>query len=148
MASGSMSIHIDRPAEDVFDCVANVENNPSWRTAVIESEWLDDGPMRPGRVGRQVSKVMGRRYEVTAEVVDWDPPRHVSWATTTGGADVRTHCRVEPDGDGCIVTISSEGAFTGVWKLLTPVAAAMLKRQSRSDAERLRSTLEGDRSNS
>ena len=121
---------------------ADVENNPKWRTAVIETRWLDPEPTRPGRRGEQTSKVMGRRYTVIAEVVDWDPPRHVSWSTTAGGADVTTHCRVEPDGDGSIVTIESGGEFTGIWRLVTPLAAAMLKRQSGTDAHKLKSLLE------
>ena len=143
-ASGRITVHLDRPAEDVFDYVSNVENNPRWRTAVIETRWLDPGPNRPGRRGDQTSRILGRRYTVTAEVVDWDPPRHVSWATTAGGADVRTHCRVDADGDRCTLTLESEGQFTGAWRLLTPVAAAMLRRQSIADIERLRAVL-GDR---
>jgi len=142
VASGQTTVHIERQAADVFDYVSDVENNPRWRTAVIETRWLDPGPTKPGRRGEQTSKVLGRRYTVMAEVVDWDPPRHVSWATTAGGADVRTQCRVEADGDGCTLTLESEGRFTGAWRVLTPVAAVMLRRQSKADIERLRAILE------
>ena len=141
-ASGRISAHIERPAHEVFEYVGNVANNPSWRTAVIETRWLDPGPTRPGRRGEQTSRLLGRRYTVTAEVVDWEPPVHVSWATTAGGADVRTHCFVQEDRDGCLVTLESEGEFTGVWRLLTPMAAMMLRRQSKADIERLRAILE------
>lgn len=143
MARGSITQHIARPATEVFDYVSNVENNPDWRTAVIETRWLDPGPTKPGRRGEQTSKLLGRRYSVVAEVVDWDPPHHVSWATTAGGADVRTHCRVEPDGEGCLFTLESEGAFTGPWRILTPLAEVMLRRQSGNDIVRLRQILEG-----
>lgn len=137
-----MTSRIDCPAEDAFAYVSNVENNPEWRTAVIETRWLDPGPTKSGRRGQQTSRILGRRYAVIAEVVDWDPPRHVSWATTAGGADVRTHCRIEADGDGCILALESEGEFTGAWRLLTPIAATMLRRQSGADMERLRRILE------
>ena len=142
VARGRMTGRIDRAAEDVFAYVSNVENNPEWRTAVIETRWLDPGPIGPGRRGQQTSRILGRRYTVIAEVVDWDPPRHLSWATTAGGADVRTHCRVEVDGDGCIFTLESEGEFAGAWRSLTPIAAAMLRRQSGADIDRLRRVLE------
>lgn len=142
VASGRIKVHVERPAQEVFEYVSNVENNPTWRTAVIETRWLDPGPTKPGRRGEQTSRLLGRQYTVAAEVVDWEPPRHVSWATSAGGADVRTHCRVEDDGTGCLVTLESQGEFTGVWRLLTPVAAAILRRQSRADIERLRSILE------
>ena len=44
MAKGGGSIHIERPAEEVFAFVADAENNPRWRSYVIETTWLDDGP--------------------------------------------------------------------------------------------------------
>ena len=146
VARGRMTTRIDRPREDVFEYVSDVENNPEWRTAVIETRWLDPGPTKPGRRGEQTSRILGRRYTVTAEVVEWNPPREVSWATTAGAADVRTSCRIEADGDGCIFTLDSEGEFTGAWRLLTPLAAAVLRRQSRADVERLRHILEERRS--
>jgi len=142
VARGRVTTRIDCPREDAFDHVSDVENNPEWRTAVIQTRWLDPGPTRPGRRGEQVSRVLGRRYTVTAEVIDWDPPRHIGWATTAGGADVRTSCQIEADGDGCILTLESEGVSTGAWRLLTPIAAAMLRRQSGADVERLRRILE------
>ena len=141
-ASGSMAIPIRRPVEEVFAFVADVENNPRWRSAVTETKWLDPGPTKPGRRGEQTSQVLGRRYSVIAEVVDWDPPHHVSWATTAGGADVETHVRVEPDGDGSLVTLESGGSFTGPWRVLTPLAASLLRRQSRADAARLKALRE------
>ena len=142
VASGRITVHIERPAKEVFEYVSDVENNPAWRTAVTETRWLDPGPTKPGRRGEQTSRLIGRRYSVRAEVVDWEPPLHVSWATTAGGADVRTHCRVEEDGSGCRVTLESEGEFTGVWRLLTPLAAMMLRQRSKADIERLRAILE------
>ncbi len=141
-ASGSMTTRVDRPADEVFAFIADAENDPQWRTAVIETRWLDPGPTKPGRRDERTSKVMGRRYTVIAEVVDWDPPHHVSWSTTAGAADVTTRCRVEPDGDGAIVTIESGGEFSGVWRMFTPLAAVMLRRQSNGDIERLKSNLD------
>jgi uncharacterized membrane protein len=144
MAKGSGSIHIDRPAEDVFAFVAEPENNPRWRSYVIETHWLDEGPMRVGRRGRQVSKVLGRRMEVVAEIVEWDPPRHVVWQTVAGSATVRTDCLVEPEAGGCRLTISAEGDFTNpVMRLLSPLAIGMMKRQARADTRKLKDALEG-----
>ena len=85
-ASGRISARIERPAHEVFEYISDVENNPSWRTAVIETQVVEYGPDRTGRRGEQTSRLLGRRYTVTAEVVDWEPPVHVSWATTAGGA--------------------------------------------------------------
>jgi len=122
VARGRGTIHIDRSPKDVFDFVAEVENNPRRRSYVRETTWTDGEPMRPGRRGRQVSRVLGRRYEVVGEIVDWEPPQQVSWRTVAGGAAVRTDCRVVPEGGGCRLTITAEGDFTGrPWRLLSPL---------------------------
>ena len=55
------------PPDEVFAFVADRANNPKWRSYVIESGWLDDGPMRLGRRGYQTSRILGRK--VTAEAV-------------------------------------------------------------------------------
>lgn len=143
MATATASVAISRSAAEVFAYVSQAANNPDWHAHVVETVWLDDGPMGPGRRGRQTSKVLGRRYEVIAEIVDWEPPRHVSWATMVGGADVRTECTVDPSGHGCVVTLTTAGQFTGgLLRLLSPVAIALMRRQTQSDMARLKAILE------
>ena len=140
---GEGSVHIDRSPADVFAFVAEVENNPRWRSYVIETAWIDDGPMRIGRRGRQVSKMLGMRYEVIAKIVEWDPPRRVSWEAFAGGALVRTECSVEPEAGGCRLTIAAEGDFTArIARLFAPLLVATMKRQSRSDTAKLKVALE------
>ena len=100
MATGEASIHIDRPPDEVFAFVADPANNPLWRKNVIRTEWLDDGPMRVGRRGRQTARLLGRPWTVEAEVIEWDPPRSATWRTVQGPVSVRSWVRVEPDGAG------------------------------------------------
>lgn len=143
MAKGGGSIHIDRAAEEVFAFVADAENNPRWRSYVVKTTWLDDGPMRVGRRGRQVSRVLGRPMAVVAEIVEWDPPRHVAWRAIAGFATVRTDCTVEPEAGGCCLTITAEGEFTSrVMRLLSPLALAVAKRQADGDVRKLKAALE------
>lgn len=143
MAKASASVHIDRPVDEVFAFVAEAENNPRWHGHVVETRWLDDGPMRIGRRARQVSQIIGLRYEVEAEIATWDPPSHVAWQTVTGGAKVRTDGRIEPEADGCRLTMSGEGEFTsGLLRVLTPISVAAIRRQSESDLRTLGKVLD------
>ena len=143
MASGTVSVHIERPPDEVFAFVADAENNPRWHSYVVETRWLDDGPMRVGRRGRQVSRILGLRYEVEAAIEAWDPPTRVVWQSVAGGAEVRTDCRVGPEGVGARMMMIVEGEFTkGPLRLLGPVAIAVFKRQALGDLRRLVSVLE------
>jgi uncharacterized membrane protein len=148
MAVGERSVHIERPPDEVFAFVGDAANNPRWRSNAVRTEWLDDGPMRVGRVGRQVSRVLGREWAVEAEVVEWDPPRMVVWRTVQGPIDVRSRFRVESDGTGSRLTIGAEGGFTGpLGPLLTRLAVPKMVKDAESDLRKLRAFLEagGDR---
>ena len=142
MVKGSASVHIDRPGAEVFAFVAEAENNPRWHAHVLETRWLDPGPMRVGRRAHQVSRILGLRYEIDAEIAIWEPTRHVAWQTITGGATVRTDCRIDPEDDGCRLTMAAEGEFAnGLLRLLSPLSVPVLRRSSRNDLRRLSTVL-------
>lgn len=143
MAQGEASVHIECPPEDVFAIVGDAANNPTWRKNVVRTEWLDDGPMRVGRRGRQTAHLLGRDWTVEAEVVEWDPPRGATWRTVQGPVSVRSWFRVVPDGGGSLVTGGADGNFTGpLGRLLTKLAVPRMTRQALVDLETLRRRLE------
>ena len=109
MAHGEASIHIACPPDEVFAFVGDATNNPKWRKNVVQTVWLDDGPMRVGRRGRQTARLLGRRWTVDAEVAEWDPPRHVAWRTVQGPVSVRSWIRVEAAATGSLVSGGADG---------------------------------------
>ena len=143
MAKAQTSIHIDRPPEAVFAIVGDAANNPRWRKRVTRTEWLDAGPMRVGRRGRQVSRMLGREWIVEAVVDEWDPPRRVAWRTVAGPLDVRSFYELAADGDGTLLTGGGEGRIRGRFgPMLTRLAVPGFERQARADVEALRDYLE------
>jgi len=143
MARAELSLFVDRPADEVFAFVAEPANNPRWRSYVIESGWLDDGPMRLGRRGYQTSRILGRTMSVEAVIVEWDPPHSVCWEAVRGGATVRSWVHVEPQGTGCVVSGGAEGHFNGsIMRLLTPLGVRMMVRDARSSLQKLKAALE------
>jgi hypothetical protein len=143
MAHGEASMYIDRPPDEVFAFVADAANNPKWRRNVVRTEWLDDGPMRVGRRGRQTARLLGREWTVDAEVVEWDPPRRVAWRTIQGPVSVRSWARVERDATGSLVSGGADGGFTGpIGRLLTRLAVPRMVRQAEVDLQTLRGLLE------
>ncbi|HEY7591402.1 MAG TPA: SRPBCC family protein [Candidatus Limnocylindrales bacterium] len=143
MAHAEASIHIERLPEDVFAFVADAANNPAWRKNVVRTEWLDDGPMRVGRRGRQTAGLLGREWTVEAEIVEWNPPRSAAWRAVQGPVKVRSWVRVDPDGNGSRVSGGADGGFTGpIGALLTRLALPMMVRQAQADLRTLRARLE------
>jgi uncharacterized membrane protein len=97
---------IQAPPAEVFAFVADAENNPSWHEHVRETRWIDEGPTRLGRRGRQLGHLWGRDWAFVAEVAEWDPPNHVVFQVIEGYR-VRTSIGVEPaDGRASRVTLT------------------------------------------
>ncbi len=143
MAHGEASIRIARPPDEVFAFVGDAANNPCWRKNVIRTEWLDDGPMRVGRRGKQTARVLGREWTVEAELVEWDPPRAAAWRSVQGPVSVRSWLTVEPDGDGSLARAGADGGFTGpLGRFLTRLAAPRMVKQAEKDLQTLRQYLE------
>lgn len=135
---------IERPAEGVFAFVANAENNPRWHAHVRETRWIDDGPTRLDRRGRQTGHLFGRDWAFVAEVVEWEPP-HVVTFQVIEAYRVRTSIRVEPSGTGSLVTlVVTTPRILG--RRVDAVAGRLLKLVTRSrensDFRRLRRALE------
>jgi hypothetical protein len=81
--------------------------------------------------------------EVTAEVVEWDPPRAASWKSVQGSATLIAYCHVEPERGGCRLTYGGEGKVTGLVGLfLNPIIEPAMLRGAQSDLARLKAALE------
>jgi uncharacterized membrane protein len=142
------SIHIDRPAKDVFAFLEVRANDVAWMAAVERSDWLDptDAP-GVGRRGRMVLRIGGRRHAFVDEVTDYQPGRRIAHRTVEGPLPLDTACICEPDGDGCRVTVI--GAVDrlpggGFGRLAAPVVARGLRRGFRADLANLKRILEAN----
>ena len=143
MAHGEASIQIACPPDKVFAFVADAANNPKWRRNVVRTEWLDDGPMRIGRRGRQTARLLGLEWAVDAVVAEWDPPRGVAWRSVQGPVSVRSWVRVEAAGTGSRVSGGADGGFTGpIGRILTRLAVPRMVRRAEADLRVLRTLLE------
>lgn len=137
---------LDHPPETVFAFVAEAENNPRWHAHVRETRWVDEGPTRLGRRGRQFGHLFWRDWAFLAEVVEWDPPRLVTFQVIEGYR-VRTSIRLAPEGDGTALTLVVTtprilGDRIDRW------ASALMQRATRDreqgDIARLRRALDED----
>ena len=135
---------IDAKPDVVFAFVADAENNPRWHEHVRETRWIDDGPTRLGRRGRQTGHLFFRDWAFVAEVAEWDPPRAVAFQVIEGYR-IRTTIRVEPSGDGSLMTlIVKTPTILGrrVDGLISGVMQRTTARRERGDIRRLRAALE------
>lgn len=75
---------IDRPIQQVFGFVANVENNPQWQSGVLDVRMSPDGPVGVGSVGVEVRRFMCWRIELTFEVTEYEENTKFSFKIPSG----------------------------------------------------------------
>jgi hypothetical protein len=117
---------------------------PTWEGRVLEVRQLTAG--QPG-VGTELvaRRVYGAREStVDCRITEWEDG-HVATMAIRGGPIREAFVRyvVTPGAEGrAVVTYSARGEFRGAWRLLTPLAGVMGRRQVRSNLERLRVQVE------
>ena len=118
------TVKIDRPIEEVFDFLADGQNDPKFSPRVLEIRKTTDGPPGVGTVYASTVKDAGMKTKREFELTEFERPTRIRWAersknlitASEGGYDLA------PDGDGTRVTIHNVLEGHGPGKLLAPLA--------------------------
>ena len=135
------SIVINRPVEDVFAVVTNLENNPKWGSGLLEAVKTSDGPIGVGTTWRLVRKVLGQRLEAESEVTEYELNRnYVQRSKSPFPVEVRqTYEAVE---GGTRISITLEAEPGGFFKLAEPLLKSTAKRDIDAEFANLKDLME------
>ena len=138
-----VSTVINRPLDEVFRFVTNVENQPRWQAASIENHLLTPGPMAVGAQIQHIGKWLGRRYESIGQVVEFEPDRRWAYKSLSGPYQLEMRYRFEPTAAGTRLTLTAEGGDLGFFRLPGPLLRFFAQRVLQADLDRLKRVLEG-----
>jgi uncharacterized membrane protein len=136
------SVHINRPIEEVFAFIADIEKLPLWAGPVTEAKQTSEGPIGVGTTQTQSAQFLGRQLDTTQEVTAYELNKKISTKSTSGALPLKVDYTFEPSGDGTKVTFEGNLEAGGFFKLAEPIAGRMLQRQTAADAETLKEILE------
>lgn len=143
MTDVSVSVVIDRPAEEVFAYLADMENNPKWQKGQQDCEWTSEPPLGLGSTYNQKAKFLGKEISSTFEVVEFEPGRKIRIKSTSGTMPIDVTREVGPlNGDRCEVSAHVRGNPPMVFRLLGPVLDRMVRKSVDGDYQRLKTLLE------
>lgn len=137
------SVFVRRSAPEVFDFLADQTNAPRWQHDLDEVHRLTAGALRVGTEHEFVRTFAGRRIRSQNRFTSFDPPGYVEFEIPRGWLTGRASYRVEPRGPGALVR--SRIAFTahGPMRLLEPLLARAIRRDTARDEAELKRLLEG-----
>ena len=129
------------PRALVSKYVMDPTNEPKWIKGIVESTPLAPGPIGKGSRVRRLAKFMGRQIDYTPEVIDLDPETRLVMKADKPFPMTIEYEFSERDGS-TVFRQRLQGGPEGIMGLFSPLMATMVRRNVRSDMERLRATLE------
>jgi uncharacterized membrane protein len=114
------SVIIAQRPDVVFDYLSKTENLSVWDSSLLQAEQIGTDPVGVGTRSRGTSKILGRRFEWTTEVTEFDPPRRLSFRSVEGKVNFSVTNVLEPVDGGTQYTyrVDAESGLGGVFGLL------------------------------
>jgi hypothetical protein len=144
MARVEGEIIIRRPAEEVFDFVADERNEPRFNSRMLDASQISDWPIGLGTRFRAELSTMGRTMPMTVEFTGYERPWRLASLTRSSMMETEGALTFESVPDGTRMRWSWEVRPRGVLRLMAPVVGAIGRRQERSIWGNLKRLLESD----
>jgi len=133
------NITIKRPAEVVFAALVDDGAHARWSSALRTK--TSDGPVGVGTTYRVAGKSLGRSFELSSTVTEFEANRRFAMATRTPFIAIFTYSLTPVDG-GTRVHETLDAEFSGLLKLAQPLLSQTFRRQMQGDLETLRTLIE------
>ncbi len=85
MASAHKAVRIDRPADVVFDFLADGTNNPTWQPAVVDVASDETAPGVGATYRQSVRHPLGFRVPADYRLTVFERPRRLAFEVSSGG---------------------------------------------------------------
>ncbi|MEU8940167.1 SRPBCC family protein [Streptomyces goshikiensis] len=139
------SVDIARSAAEVYGYLTDPAHLPEWQHSAVRARPLDGAPLHLGSKLAVTRRIGRRRFPMTMQVTEFDPPR--SWRLHGLDGPVRGDVRgtVEPldEGRRSRVTLNLDFEAHGIGRALVPlVLRPYARKELPRNEEKLRHLLE------
>src|SRR5215216_2270615 len=141
MIKHEVTIHLNRPVEQVFAFLADTRKVSSWQSSLIELEQLTEGPLRAGSRFREVRRTGPRQSEIQAEITDFEANKRFATKTITK-PQVTVSYSFEGEDGGTRLNYKFVMLTSGMMRLLEPLIAGSIKKDTDLDFQSLKHILE------
>lgn len=104
------SVYISRPPQEVFNFLSKFENIPVWDSSVVHAETIGGGPEQLGTRAHGTSKIVGKKFDWTAEIIEFRPPSSLVSRSVDGQLKFTITNSFQPEGDGTRLTYRIDAA--------------------------------------
>jgi len=138
MPSFRQVLPIDADPETVFAILDDTSSTPAWLDRCTGIDRIDDGPNEVGTRLRYHYRDPGRTGQMDGRITVRDPNRHLAMEYADRLTDVTIDFRTEPLGTGTRLVHTVEVRPHGLGRLLTPLIAKSLPKQTEGSLANLK----------
>ena len=131
------SIFIARPPEDIWNFLADINNDQKWRKGLKETRWTSDEPSLIGSTAVYVFEGIG---EVHWKLTEWEENRVIGWDYVGGRLDGgHGSYRMAPENGGSRMAMRMEKEAGIIFRTF---ARLVVSRQNDGDLKALKALME------
>lgn len=104
------SVYISRTPQEVFNFLSKFENIPVWDSSVVHAETIGGGPEQLGTRANGTSKILGKKFDWTAEITEFQPPSRLVSRSVDGQLEFTITSSFQPEADGTRLTYRIDAA--------------------------------------
>jgi uncharacterized membrane protein len=142
MVKNEKIITINRPVEEVFAYVSDLQNGPQWQNGLLEVRRTTKGPLGIGTQYTSVRKFMGRKLESGIEFVTYEPNKKIAFKSISGTSPFEQSFIFESTAEGTRLTTRLELQTSGLMGLAEPLIASGVRREMDANFGDLKDMLE------
>jgi uncharacterized membrane protein len=142
MEAFELSIVINRPIEEAFGFLSNLENDIKWRSEWVETRNTSAGVLGVGATYCLTGEFLGRRVPTIYELTEYEPNRSAAWITVSGPLPLTFRRSFERVEGGTCFTVGYEAEVRGFFKLVMSLLAGTVKRQHEGDLRKVKELME------
>jgi uncharacterized membrane protein len=134
---------IDRPRREVAAYMSDPSNATEWYRNIRSVEWETPPPVAEGSRMRFHARFLGRELVYIYEIRKLVPDERLVMGTAQGPFPMETTYTFEDaPGGGTLVTLRNRGRPSGFGKVIGPIMANAIRRETAKDLARVKELLE------
>jgi len=141
MIQHEVTIHLNRPVEQVFAFLMDTGKLPMWQSNLIKNKLLTQGPLGLGSRFIEVRRIGRKESEIQAEITAFEVNKRFETRTLTE-PKVTVSYSFEMENGGTRLKHKFVMLTSGLTRLLEPLIASSIKKDSDADFETLKRILE------
>ena len=138
----SLSTIINRPSEEIFAVLTNLENDLKWRSEWVDARKTSEGPIGTGTRFSLFAKAFGRRIETVYETIQYERNQVATWKAMSGPIPLTFQRTFESVEGGTRLTIRYQAELRAFMKLVMSFMIGSVKKQHESDLRKLKELME------